>query len=405
MNNGISDRLSSLPNTLSLNAGMDNSLDLAFWSTQMTLILEQHEGKKPPAPEEEDISKQTPPPGQKACRYGMSCTRNDCKFWHPNQEHIKEPALDVGDQLAKINKSWVPFEVTLHLTEDGIVHTDEDVKEKQVNNIKESQTYLLYAVCCNIVDPVNPEATSLVSCVNVGPSYHARIGSPVSQWYIFNDFTITPIPQQESVWFNLKWKIPCILFYSASCIPRQLESLEYVNPITVEVFDEDQTVQRVGGKRITFTPLGQEELPKRGDLIAIDAEFVTLNQEEAELRSDGKVSTVKAAHMSVARITCVRGEGKMEGVPFIDDYISTQEQVVDYLTKFSGIKPGDLDANFSSKHLTTLKSTYQKLRFLVDCGCIFIGHGLKNDFRVINILVPVEQTIDTLHLFHLPHHR
>ena len=92
--------------------------------------------------------------------------------------------MDVGDQLAKINKSWVPFEVsfnqsevyvlpdqseqcincvlfkvTLHLTEDGIVHTDEDIKDKKDVKIKESQTYLLYGVCCNIVDPVNPEAT------------------------------------------------------------------------------------------------------------------------------------------------------------------------------------------------------------------------------------------------------
>jgi hypothetical protein len=36
------------------------------------------------------------------------------------------------------------------------------------------------------------------------------------------------------------------------------------NPITVDVFSEDKSLlQKVGGKRITFTPLGPEEIPKK----------------------------------------------------------------------------------------------------------------------------------------------
>jgi magnesium-transporting ATPase (P-type) len=48
----------------------------------------------------------------------------------------------------------------------------------------------------------------------------------VSQWYIFNDFTINPIPPEEAVWFNLKWKIPCIICFSAEKLPLNLEKLK-----------------------------------------------------------------------------------------------------------------------------------------------------------------------------------
>jgi len=34
--------------------------------------------------------------------------------------------------------------------------------------------------------------------------------------------------------------------------------------------------------------------------------------------------------------------------------------------------------------LTPLKLVYKKLRLLVDRGCVFIGHGLSKDFRIIS---------------------
>lgn len=94
-----------------------------------------------------------------------------------------------------------------------------------------------------------------------------------------------------------------------------------------------------------------------GTLVAIDAEFVSMQQvrchamlgiflcdikhglqEETEYRSDGTKKVLRPARLSLARVSVLRGNGPKEGVPFIDDHIHTSELIVDYLTEFSGIK-------------------------------------------------------------------
>ena len=73
--------------------------------------------------------------------------------------------------------------------------------------------------------------------------------------------------------------------------------------------------------------------------------------------------------------------------PEIENKVIVIFQISDYLTEFSGIEGSELDPNISTKHLTTLKSAYQKLRCLMDKGVVFVGHGLKKDFKVINLQV------------------
>lgn len=408
--------LRQLPHILSINCGLDNPKDKAFWQMQTDLVVQKMIEKtggetngpvSAPAPAPAPAAPQSSP--TKACRYGSACTRPNCRFRHPGQNQERETGQNKNTNSQLYSTcSWLPLSICMERLSNGAVraYNLNEPSEKPTgtgDEVVQTSTYDLVSVLCH----VNDERKNLVSLIKVGGGYHSRLGgASLSSWYLFNDFSITQVNAQEAVWFSLDWKVPCTLYWVSRDMPKDLTP-RVTNPLTAEVFNEDNSLARNNGARkmITFSPLMQDEMPAPGELVAMDAEFVTLNQEESELRSDGKVSTVKPSHKSVARITCVRGQGSREGTPFIDDYISTQEQVVDYLTKFSGIKPGDLDANFSSKHLTTLKSTYQKLRFLVDNGVKFVGHGLKNDFRVINLVVPPEQIVDTVLLFHLPNHR
>eukprot|EP00079_Xenopus_tropicalis_P010054 XP_002934576.2 PREDICTED: PAB-dependent poly(A)-specific ribonuclease subunit PAN2 [Xenopus tropicalis] len=373
----------------------------------------------------------------------INCEVNSTKeadFWRAQAEHAFKKALrkadlnfpsantnekNIGDwddlnntgvppptfipSVEELRNVWVPCSLKMKLSKTKgleVLNCMENEELLQSDDDKDESTnvYDLMATVVHILDPRT--GGSLVAHIKVGETYHQRKeGVTHQQWYLFNDFLIEPVDKCEAVQFDMTWKVPAILFYTKRNLYSKY-NLTIKNPIEASVLLAEASLARKQRKcHATFIPLQLNEMPQSGELVGLDAEFVTLNQEEAELRSDGTKSTIKPSQMSVARITCVRGQGPHEGVPFIDDYISTQEQVVDYLTQYSGIKPGDLDAKISSKHLTTLKSTYLKLRFLIDVGVKFVGHGLQKDFRVINLMVPKDQVIDTVHLFHMPRKR
>lgn len=117
------------------------------------------------------------------------------------------------------------------------------------------------------------------------------------------------------------------------------------------------------------------------------------------MNSDGERETIRPIVYALARVSVVRGAGQDEGLPFIDDYVASKEPIVDYLTSYSGIVHGDLDPRLSKHNLVPLKVAYKKLWILLNLGCKFLGHGLKQDFRVTNIHVPRAQVIDTIDLF------
>lgn len=156
-----------------------------------------------------------------------------------------------------------------------------------------------------------------------------------------------------------------------------------------------------GSSPIGFPLRPATEAPSPGCPVAIDSEFVALRAEEIEISAAGDREVIRPTRLGLGRVSVLRGSGPHAAVPFINDYITIAEPVVDHLTKYSGLKPGDLDPRFSTHALVSLKVAYKKLWLLLNLGVIFVGHGLPKDFRTINIHVPKAQVLDTVDLFYI----
>ncbi|KAF2874290.1 ubiquitin carboxyl-terminal hydrolase-domain-containing protein [Massariosphaeria phaeospora] len=294
---------------------------------------------------------------------------------------------------------WLPQEIGI-IVDQGQFYCFEgqDLKLHLQRGVFNIVVYELIGIVADIHSG-DHQKPHLVATINTAPS--GLDDNAEDKWHLFNDFLVRPITKEEAFRFDPTWKLPSVLTFQSKAARHKIDDAWKASLDT-------QIIYRWWSSN-PEPPINQfqlldssTEVPRPGYPVAIDAEFIRLQAEEIEMKADGTRETIRPDRKGLARVSVCRGEGEYAGLPFIDDYIAVAEPVVDYLTAWSGISPGDLDRNTSPHALVGLKHAYKKLWILLNLGCVFVGHSLANDFRTINIHVPKRQVVDTVDLFFKP---
>lgn len=220
-----------------------------------------------------------------------------------------------------------------------------------------------------------------------------------SEWVLHNGFLATKTVTEDARAFHVPFKEPCLVVYRAMTADGNQVRAETKEPSQVSIPHQvlnTRSLSSATEKHSTgFNPNSIED----GMLVAFDAEFVSVQEEEAAITDTGSKDILRETRHAIARISVI--DCKSHGVIF-DDHVLPRERVVDYLTRFSGIVGEDLDPTKSPHNLISTRCAYLKLRYLMERGCIFLGHGLKKDFLNVNLVVPPHQIVDTVEIFHQP---
>ncbi|KKY24389.1 putative pab-dependent polyspecific ribonuclease subunit pan2 [Phaeomoniella chlamydospora] len=300
---------------------------------------------------------------------------------------------------------WLPTEIGVLIQGRSLyVFEGNDLALHQRNNTAGLLVYELvgFVAEIDIAEHHRPHLVSFIN-VDVSSSGAAAESNPTKQsanWHLFNDFLVTPLPAREALLFNSNWKTPSVLGYQIKSAHGAIDN-SWKESLDLSILFHPYSVNKLPPQRDVIV-LEPAEKPISGAPIALDTEFVDLEKAEIDVKADGTQETIRPSKSGLARVSVLRGAGEQEGKPFIDDYITIRDPIVDYKTQYSGIRPGDLDIRTSTHNLVPLKVAYKKLWLLLNLGCVFVGHGLASDFRKINIQVPKSQTVDTQYLYLQP---
>lgn len=154
----------------------------------------------------------------KPCRYGDHCSRPGCRFRH-SFDNVPPPA-PINNPYCSNN--WLPHSISISLKDGELLIKKIDEKKEDGSGDKDEKSeddcqkfYDLTAVVCYINDPSSSEKRNIVALIKVPDSYLSESVQTENKWFLFNDFSISPVSIQEAVWFSLDWKIPCVLYYSS----------------------------------------------------------------------------------------------------------------------------------------------------------------------------------------------
>ena len=116
----------------------------------------------------------------------------------------------------------------------------------------------------------------------------------------------------------------------------------------------------------------EDDCEQRSCFVALDCEMVGVG-------SDGRQS-------ALARVSIVDWDG---GV-LLDTFVKVSQPITDYRTDLSGVRPNDL----VSEYALDFEECREWVQLLLK-DKIVVGHGLKNDFNVLNLSHPWQLQRDT----------
>jgi len=237
--------------------------------------------------------------------------------------------------------------------------------------------------------------------------YDQKKNQSSDEWIIYNSYKVSKTVVEDARAFHVHFKEPVLVVYQAvdedgmplrdtKEVNREMQ--EIGNTLASSVMNPS-TLSKHSSDIITTESL---ERFQEGRPMAFDAEFVSVQEEESAMTDLGQKEVLCDTRHALGRISvfdCLTEE------TVVDDHVLPREQVVDFLTRFSGIVAEDLDVIRSRHRVISMRSAYLQLRYLLDQGCIFVGHGLKQDFSTVNLVVPPNQILDTVKIFHIPGRR